>query len=449
MTPVVRRGEEGERGAVLIIVTIAMVVLIGLIAIAIDGSFGFVQNRRAQNATDFAAYAAAQQLDDSTYCNGTNALTMQQVTAIVQQLIQDNDSGIGTNWSAQYLSSTGKVIPNSTFTATSSDTPEPPPGACGVTVSANPTWSPFFAGIFGIHQLAGYASGSVSNTAKGQPFSIVALNQVGPHEILGGGTGTFVVSGDIVLNTNVTNQPWSGSSQGYLWDDAIDAKTDSNLYVYGTIHTIGSLNGQMLWPLDTCFQGTGAGKGLHAGAIPGNTYQPGVPLSAQALPQRTDVLLGAGPIGHRRLRRHRRHGDADHRPPHLVRGATEPAELEHQHRLSGQPEPDGLQQHLGGAGWHAGPAAGHLPEPGRAHRLGHVRGLPRARRRVPGHLRVPGGAVDQPAIFERHGDGVQRPDRHARRPTQWPATCRARRATASSSPVVSAETVHHACRPRP
>ncbi len=207
MNRIVRRGEEDERGVVIIIVAVAMVVLLGLIAIAIDGSFGFVQNRRAQNATDFAAYAAAQQLNDSTYCNGTTALTMQEVTALIQKLISENDSGIGTSWSAQYVSSTGTVIPNSTFTPTSSDTPEPPPGACGVTVVATQTWSPFFAGVLGIHQLGGYASSKVSNTATGQPFSIIALNKVGPHEILGGGTGTFVVSGDIVLNTNV--QPTS------------------------------------------------------------------------------------------------------------------------------------------------------------------------------------------------------------------------------------------------
>ncbi|HLN41533.1 MAG TPA: Tad domain-containing protein [Acidimicrobiales bacterium] len=297
MTRAVRRGEEGERGVVLIIVAVAMVVLLGLIAIAIDGSFGFVQNRRAQNATDFAAYAAAQQLNASTYCNGTTALTMQQVTALIQKLISDNDSGIGTSWTAQYVSSSGTVIPNSTFTPTSSDTPEPPPGSCGVTVAATQTWSPFFAGVLGIHQLGGYASSKVSNTATGQPFSIIALNKVGPHEILGGGTGTFVVSGDIVLNTNVTNLPWTGSTPGYTWDDAIDAKTDSNLYVYGTIHSIGTLNGQNLWPLDSCFVNNGV-QGLLNPPAPGSTnpptspaYQSGDP--AAQLPANTMICSGS------------------------------------------------------------------------------------------------------------------------------------------------------------
>ena len=114
----------------------------------------------------------------------------------------------------------------------------PPPGACGVIVNAKPAWAPFFAGIFGIHKFQGYASGSVGNVAKGPPIGIVALNKVGPHEILGGGTGTFVVSGTIFVNSNVANQPWTSSSSGLEWDDAIDAKTSSNLYVYGPIDTV-------------------------------------------------------------------------------------------------------------------------------------------------------------------------------------------------------------------
>ena len=64
--------DEREQGAVLVIFAIAMVVLVGITALAIDGSFGFVRNRRAQNAADFAAFAASQQLLTSEYCSGTD-----------------------------------------------------------------------------------------------------------------------------------------------------------------------------------------------------------------------------------------------------------------------------------------------------------------------------------------------------------------------------------------
>ena len=279
MTRVIRSRAEDESGVVLIIFTVAMIVLLGIIAIAIDGSYGFVQNRRAQNAADFAAFAAAQQLNNSTYCNGTTTPSTAQITGIIQQLVNDNGSGIGTNWTAQFLDSAGDPIANSTFSPSSAST-DPPPGSCGVSVDASPAWKPFFAGIFGINQLKGNASGKVGIKAQGQPLGILALNKVGPHEILGGGTGTFVVSGNIFLNTDVTHQPWTGSDYGLEWDDAIDAKTNSNLYVYGTIDTVDTLfNGENLWPLDTCFQGSGIkGDSSTPSQTPENpAYQAGDP----------------------------------------------------------------------------------------------------------------------------------------------------------------------------
>ncbi|HUI04449.1 MAG TPA: pilus assembly protein TadG-related protein [Acidimicrobiales bacterium] len=280
MRRTVRPHGDREEGAVLIIVAIALVVLVGITALAIDGSYGFVQNRRAQNATDFAAFAASQQLVSSEFCDGTEQPSTAQIAAIVDEMVQRN-VGTGVNWTAEFLAKNGQPILKGNgqpyaFT-TSNDSGSPPPGACGVTVSANPVWDPFFAGILGIHKLAGTASGSVSQSSKGNPIGIVALNKVGPHEILGGGTGTFIVSGDIIVNSDVTKQPWTSSSAGWEWDDAIDAKSDSDLYVYGTIHTIsGTYNNEPLWPLDTCFQGAGiVGKGNPTTASP--AYQSGDP----------------------------------------------------------------------------------------------------------------------------------------------------------------------------
>jgi hypothetical protein len=273
MTRAIRAREDHESGVVLIIFAIAMVVLLGMVAIAIDGSYGFVQNRRAQNAADFAAFAAAQQLNNSTYCNGTTFPTTRDIAAVIQHLVDKNGDGIGTAWKAQYLNSSGKSI--GTFTTNSGST-NPPPGACGVIITAQPSWTPFFAGILGIHSLQGYASSSVGNVAKGQPIGILALNKVGPHEILSGGTGTFVVSGTIFVNSNVTAQPWTSSSSNLQWDDAIDAKTNSNLYVYGPVDTVnGTYNGQPLWPLDHCFQSAGP----QSGASPGTPYAAGDPTA--------------------------------------------------------------------------------------------------------------------------------------------------------------------------
>ena len=242
MTRMGRAREEGERGVVLIIIALALVVLIGMMSIAIDGSYGFVQDRRAQNASDFAAFAAAQRLATSTFCSGTTALTTRQIVKIVKAVIQDNDASLGDAWTGQFLNQNGTAMPGATFRQGS--TGLPPQGACGVNILATPSWPPFFAGIFGINQLGGSPKASVAPTAAvGKPIGIVALNKVGPHEILGGGTGHFVVAGDIVLNTDVSHQPWTRVGRrpdlgvSWEWDDAIDAKTGSNLYVYGTIHS--------------------------------------------------------------------------------------------------------------------------------------------------------------------------------------------------------------------
>lgn len=276
MTSISRAREDSESGVVLIIFALAMVILLGMIAIALDGGYGFVQNRRAQNAADFAAFAAAQQLNQSSYCNGTTFPTTRDIAAIVQKLVDDNGSGIGTAWQAHFLNSAGTSI--GSFTSSTGPI-SPPPGACGVSVNASPQWKPFFAGIFGIHQLNGFASGKVGNVAKGPPIGILALNQVGPHEILGGGTGTFVVDGTIFVNSDVSQQPWTSSSANLQWDDAIDAKTSSNLYVYGPVETVAGMdNGEALWPLDHCFQGAGP----QGGANPGTLFAPGDPTGPGA-----------------------------------------------------------------------------------------------------------------------------------------------------------------------
>jgi hypothetical protein len=398
MSRLSRAREENESGVVLIIVALAMVVLLGMLAIAIDASYGFVQNRRAQNASDFAAFAAAQELNDSSYCNGTSQPTMERIVSIIQDVVHDNDTDAEDAWTAQFLDTESNPPTKLGNPFTFSDYATqvgtlPPAHACGVIVSTTPSWPTFFAGILGLHRLGGYASASVAPTAPvANGIGIVALNQAGPHEVLGGGTGKFIVSGTIFLNTNVLNQPWSGSSvsvtgstdvgtspavvitsgtndtvdvtddgtphtltiaagtysgdslrsavqsaisaaglcncqlqaaynysgqlvlstrdgtnttttlqvtggdalgtlglsvmaapvTGYVFNDAIDAKADSNLYVYGTIDTNnGTVGSETMWPLDTCFEPEGAiASGTAQTLASGNP--PGVQMSCTA-----------------------------------------------------------------------------------------------------------------------------------------------------------------------
>ncbi|MGH9016531.1 MAG: hypothetical protein ACRDY1_02170, partial [Acidimicrobiales bacterium] len=125
---------------------------------------------------------------------------------------------------------------------------------------------------------------TVTPDTAGAPLGLVALNKSGPHEVYASGTGQFVVAGDIFLNSDVPSQAWSGSftdpatQAEWEWDDTIDAKTDSSIDVYGTIHSNnGTFHGEPLWPLDTCFAPDIEGNGDPG--TPDPAYQAGDPAT--------------------------------------------------------------------------------------------------------------------------------------------------------------------------
>ena len=51
--------KSSEKGQILIVIALAVVVLFGFAALSIDGSRAFSDRRNAQNAADAAAFAAA------------------------------------------------------------------------------------------------------------------------------------------------------------------------------------------------------------------------------------------------------------------------------------------------------------------------------------------------------------------------------------------------------
>jgi hypothetical protein len=111
----------------------------------------------------------------------------------------------------------------------------------------------------------------VTETSAPAPYpdaAVMALNRVDPHEVVSSGTSTLVVSGDVLLNTSVPSNPWSGSRTDptsgttWTWDDAIDSTLTSNLDVYGTILSQNDgASGYPPWPLDTCFAPNVVGDG--------------------------------------------------------------------------------------------------------------------------------------------------------------------------------------------
>jgi Flp pilus assembly protein TadG len=247
-----RRDRRAERGQIIILFALAAIVVLGMVAIAVDGGYGLVQVRRAQNAADFATVAGTKEL--TAVCQGSgNPPSNQTVYRAIQDVIDKNAPAVGSNWSGQYLDSTGAAISGGTVTNSSSTVP--PPTACGVSITVNPAWKPFIAQVLGVKSLTGSASAkSVVNPGVGQAIGIVALDYVSPHEVLGGGLGTFTVYGTIFANSTVFYSPWNELRNGLQYNDVVDAKDNSNLILHGIMETLGGS-----WPLDWCFGANASG----------------------------------------------------------------------------------------------------------------------------------------------------------------------------------------------
>jgi hypothetical protein len=260
-----------ERGQVVVLFALAAIVVLGMAAVAVDGGFGLVQLRRAQNAADFAAVAGTNAIKGVCQ-GGGSAPSNAAVFSTMQSVIDQNSSAVAAGWTGTYLDKAGATIPNPAnyglpWTVSNSGTTYPPSTACGVAVRVSPSWSPFLARIMGVSSLSTTASArSILNPGTGQSVAIVALDQVEPHAVLGGGTGTFSVYGTIFANSTVPWSPWNQTHNGVSYDDVVDAKDTSNLILHGIMETVGPN-----WPLDWCF-------GTNGGAPPPyNSTPPGYP----------------------------------------------------------------------------------------------------------------------------------------------------------------------------
>ncbi|MEA2670931.1 MAG: hypothetical protein QOG45_1151, partial [Chloroflexota bacterium] len=240
-----RPRRRGEHGQVMIILSLALIVLLGMMAVALDGGYALVQARRAQNAADFASIAGTASL--KALCEqGAAPPTDQRVHAVIQDVIDQNANSIGSNWTADYVDQAGN---DRGVAVTTSAGSVPPPYACGVAVQLNSTWMPYIAQVLGVTTLSTRASAKALNGAQpGKTVGIVALDKVGPHSILGNGQGTFTVHGDIFANSAVPNNPWTSTQAGgYSYTDVIDAKDNSNLSVFGNLISVTGM------PFDWCF----------------------------------------------------------------------------------------------------------------------------------------------------------------------------------------------------
>jgi hypothetical protein len=261
------RNRQG--GQVIVLFALALIVILGMVSIAIDGGFGLVQARRAQNGADFGSVAGARML--AGMCQGGVAPTNLSINQEIQDVIDQNAPGVGTNWTGNYLNAGGGFIPKAGGgNYTTADLGTAPGVACGVEVTLKPNWQPYFAQVIGQSTQKTKANArSIYSPTKTLGAGIVALDEVSPHQVLGGGTGSFNVFGTIAANSIVPYDPWGSNHNGKRYVDVVDAKGNSNLILHGDMQTVGNN-----WPLDWCFGVNSTNSGdsgtLYNGPPPNN-----------------------------------------------------------------------------------------------------------------------------------------------------------------------------------
>ncbi len=256
-----------QAGQVMVLFAISLLVLMLMVGIAIDGGFGLLQYRQAQNAADFAAEAGAKALYPQCTDLGT-PVTGQEMVYIINALIANNSpsTNVATDpygWTGYYLNALNQPLTLSGHDIpvydTSTGTPvDPPTGACGVHLNVTPQWPPFIEQIMGVTHLQTAAGAAARNPASagGPQTSIVALAENGAHDILMAGDGKFEVQGTIYdnangcLNYNSTQQIPNCSSWGGINNpDILDGKQSGTMYDWGTLEYSTIVNS----PWDGCF----------------------------------------------------------------------------------------------------------------------------------------------------------------------------------------------------
>ena len=217
----------------------SMMVIVALLAVAIDGGFGDVEHRRAQNAADAASVAGAKLLNAWCERKGLSIRPSENdLYTTMSEVMSSNDPGVA--WTADYIDTNGVTIPPPAWPPGyshwfsqappaaahnyPSNVPDNNPSVCGIKVNATPKWTTFFAAIVG-HPTLTSATGSVANNANPSSthVGIISLDLTSTHAVLGGGFGQFEVDSDIRLN-------FTG------WSDAIDVKENSAMDINGGVY---------------------------------------------------------------------------------------------------------------------------------------------------------------------------------------------------------------------
>lgn len=167
-----KRRDADERGQVLVIVAVGLVVIIAMVGVVIDGGFAWGKQRETQNGSDAAAGAGAVVLAQNL-AGTVPAKTDANVLAAVNSAGTANDIGAPTAYYTDFdgnlLTIAGALAANEADAARVGNAQGLiPPGAMGVRANGQQTFDTFLARIIGFDQFttttsatarAGYLSG--------------------------------------------------------------------------------------------------------------------------------------------------------------------------------------------------------------------------------------------------------------------------------------------------
>ena len=168
--------DTDERGQILVIVALGLVVMVAMVGIVIDGGYAWGKQRETQNGSDAASEAGAVLLAQNL-AGTVPAKTDADVRACGEPVAVAN--GIGpapaawyTDFNGNLLDATGAIAPDTGSAAQVGNVSNAiPPGTMGVRVDGQQTFDTFLARVIGFNQFtttttatarAGYLGGTCS-----------------------------------------------------------------------------------------------------------------------------------------------------------------------------------------------------------------------------------------------------------------------------------------------
>lgn len=143
------------KGQMIVVAALVLSLVVFAVGLVIDGGTGLSERRKAQNASDFASMAGARVVAQYVAGDTVNGTDANVKAAIANEIAANGGSPVtfGAPDSPQYVSANGSLlgyvgagsIPGPTCTVDSTGC------AAGVQVRSSRNWTPFFLGLFGIH----------------------------------------------------------------------------------------------------------------------------------------------------------------------------------------------------------------------------------------------------------------------------------------------------------